>query len=253
MLRAAGVVYADETSWRINGKNGYLWTLTNDDHTLYHVDRSRGGQVIMELLGESFGHDGHGKLVSDFYSVYDQIGGQQQKCLVHLLRELRDTIKKRPELAGHAFFKRCRRLVKDMLKLKASRDELPPPVYAHRVKLVEKRLAALSQESWDDPDADRLTRRLAKYRNKLTTFLHHAEVDGTNNAAERAIRPAVVMRKITGGSRSAEGAQAWSILASVMRTAEQQGRDVLETIKTLLRAQWAGKDVGLLTDLVDTS
>jgi transposase len=81
----------------------------------------------------------------------------------------------------------------------------------------------------------------------LTTFLHKREVDGTNNAAERAIRPAVIMRKITGGSRSKEGAQAWSVLASVMRTAEQQGRDVLETIKTLLQAEWAGKDIALLT------
>jgi hypothetical protein len=90
--------------------------------------------------------------------------------------------------------------------------------------------------------------RLIKYRNKLTPFLHHAELDGTNNAAERALRPAVVMRKITGGSRSAQGAKAWSILASVMRTAQQQGRDVLDTLKTLLKAEWAGKNIGLLTD-----
>jgi len=70
----------------------------------------------------------------------------------------------------------------------------------------------------------------------------------TNNAAERALRPAVVMRKITGGSRSESGAQAWAVLACVMRTAEQQGRDVVDTIKTLLRTSWAGKNIALLTD-----
>ncbi len=102
--------------------------------------------------------------------------------------------------------------------------------------------------TWGDADANRLTKRLAKYREKLTPFLHHADLDGTNNAAERALRPAVVMRKITGGSRSESGARAWSILASVMRTAEQQGRDVVETLKTLLRAAWAEKNVYLLTD-----
>src|SRR4029079_4369092 len=53
-LRLAGVVYADETSWRVNGKNGQLWTLTNDDHTLYHIDPSRGGEVIADLLGKAF-------------------------------------------------------------------------------------------------------------------------------------------------------------------------------------------------------
>jgi len=248
VLRAAGVVHGDETGWRINGKNGYLWTLTNATHTLYHVDRSRGAKVIIDLLGKSFGHEGGGKLVSDFYSVYDQIGGTQQKCLTHLLRELRDTIAKRPELKTHPFFKRCKALVQAMLRLKRRREELDSKVYEHQVKLLEDRLLALSQTTWGDADADRLTKRLAKYREKLTPFLHHAELDGTNNAAERALRPAVVMRKITGGSRSESGAKAWSILASVMRTAQQQGRDVVETLKTLLRAAWAEKNVYLLTD-----
>lgn len=252
VLRAAGVVHADETGWRTNGHNGYLWTLTNANHTLYHVDRSRGGKVIVELLGRAFGHNG-GKekeqtLVSDFYSVYDQFAAPQQKCLTHLLRELRDTIRKRPELAAHEFFRRCKRLVQEMLKLKKRRAELSEVDYAHQVRLLENRLETLSQTTWNDADADRLTARLKKHRQSLTTFLHKAEVDGTNNAAERALRPAVVMRKITGGSRSASGAGAWAILASIMRTAEQQGRDVLQTIKTLLRAEWAGQDIALLTD-----
>ena len=95
-----------------------------------------------------------------------------------------------------------------------------------------------------------MTKRIRKHRDSLTTFLHKPHVDGTNNAAERAIRPAVIMRKITGGSRSKQGAKAWSILASVMRTAEQQGRDVLQTIKTLLQAEWAGNDIALLTDTI---
>jgi hypothetical protein len=58
------------------------------------------------------------------------------------------------------------------------------------------------------------------------------------------------MRKITGGSRSEEGARAWAIVASVMRTAEQQGKDVLKSIKTLMRAEWAGKESTLLTELL---
>lgn len=247
-LRLAGVVHADETGWRTDGNNGYLWTLTNTDHTVYHVDRSRSAKVIVQLLGKAFGHAGQ-TLVSDFYSVYDQFDGSQQKCLTHLLRELRDTIAKRPELEGHAFFKRCKALVQEMLRLKAKRDQLQGTDYEHRVDLLEKRLEQLGGEQWNDPDADRLTNRLRRYRNKLTTFLHKQEVDGTNNAAERALRPAVVMRKITGGSRSADGAKAWSILASVMRTAEQQGHDVVEAVKALLRAEWSGQQVpALLTD-----
>jgi transposase len=258
LIRAAGVVYADETGWRTNGRSTQLWTLNTDHHTLYHVDKSRGGKVIAELLGEAFGAGGASTLVSDFYSVYDQFDCPQQKCLAHLLRELSDTMNQRPELArgrakpssGHAFFKRCKRLVKDMLRLKARRKQLSNKRYQHQVQLVEKRLAKLGQQTWNDDDADRIARRLRKHNGKLTTFLHKPEVNGTNNAAERALRPAVVMRKITGGSRSEKGAKAWAILASVMRTAEQQGRDLVETIQTLLKAEWAGKNIGLLSDVL---
>lgn len=249
-LRLAGVVHADETGWRTNGKNGYLWTLTNADHTLYHIDSSRGRKVIVELLGKAFGQTSDQTLVSDFYSVYDHFDSFQQKCLTHLLRELKETVAKRPELAGHGFFITCKRLTRSMLKLKTHQATMDQEKYARAVKRHEARLDQLSRQIWNDPDADRLTKRLRKHRDSLTTFLHKPEVDGTNNAAERAIRPAVIMRKITGGSRSKEGARAWSILASVMRTAEQQGRDVLETIKTLLQAEWAGKDIALLTDTI---
>jgi transposase/polyhydroxyalkanoate synthesis regulator phasin len=250
VIRAAGVVHADETGWRTNGRNGYLWTLSTAGHTLFHVDRSRSAKVIAELLGKAFGGRGDQTLVSDFYSVYDQFDGPQQKCLTHLLRELRDTVVKRPELTGHAFFVRCKRLIQDMLRLKKRRGKLKAADYWRRVEGVERRLQDLVQRQWNDPDADRLSGRLNKYQAKLTTFLHKKEVDGTNNAAERALRPAVVMRKITGGSRSEEGARAWAIVASVMRTAEQQGKDVLKSIKTLLRAEWAGKESTLLTELL---
>jgi transposase len=241
-LRAAEVVHADETGWRIDGKNGQLWTMTNEHHTLYHVDRSRSGKVIAKLLGEAFG----GTLVSDFYAAYDQFKCPQQKCLAHLLRELRDTVKKRPSLASHIFFRQCKRLAQEALRLKKRHKGMTSKAYARQVKSVETRLKNLGRQEWNDVDADRLAGRIRKYGPRLTTFLHDANVEGTNNAAERALRPAVVMRKITGGSRSESGAQAWAILASIVRTAEQQGLGVFETIRMLIRAAWSGKKLPLL-------
>jgi hypothetical protein len=137
-----------------------------------------------------------------------------------------------------------------MLKLKTRREQLKQKQYEHQVSLLEKRLSKLGQQRWEDEDADRLATRLRKYGGQLSTFLHKEQVDGTNNAAERALRPAVVMRKISGGSRSAAGARAWSILASVMRTAQQQGRDVVATIQDLLKAEWSGQQATLLTELL---
>lgn len=246
LMRASAVVHADETGWRVDGKNGYLWTLTNEQGTLYHVDKSRSGKVIAELLGEAFG----GTLVSDFYAVYDQFDCPQQKCVVHLLRELRDVVTEQPELATHAFFRDCKSVVQSMLRLKKERGKISARRYHARVKGLETRIANLGQKTWNQPEADRLAARLRKYGTRLTTFLHNPKVDGTNNAAERALRPPVVMRKITGGNRSDEGAKAWAILASVMRTAQQQGRDVLATVKILLRGNWSGKMPFNLLDFV---
>lgn len=236
-MRLAGCVHADETGWRTNGKNGYLWTLTDEKHTLYHVDRSRSGQVIADLLGESF----TGTLVSDFYAVYDQFQGPQQKCLAHLLRELHEVVIQQPDLADHPFFVKTKSLLQQMLRLKKKQGTLEAAAYNRQVKGIETRLHHLAEKRWNQEEADRLAERLAKYENRLTTFLHDPKVEGTNNAAERALRPAVVMRKITGGSRSEKGARAWAILASVMRTIRQQGQPLVATIETLLKSAWAGQ------------
>jgi hypothetical protein len=242
-LRAAPRVNGDETGWRTGGRNGYLWTITGPRHTLYHVDQSRSGEVVEGLLGKSF----DGTLTSDFYSAYDRLDCPKQRCLAHLLRELRETAEKHPAFAAGTFCRKAVRLVKDMLALKREWDELGDEYYTRRACRLEDRLEQLAKAEYDEPDAARLAKRLRRHRAELTRFLWDRDLDGTNNAAERALRPAVVMRKITGGSRSAKGAKAWAKLASLMRTASQQGRNVLETVKQLLVEHWAGKPAMALT------
>ncbi len=243
-LRSSKSAHGDETGWRNGGANHWLWTVGDDRHTLYHVDKSRSGKVIRGLLGEAFG----GTLVCDFYSGYDAMNCPKQRCNTHLLRELRDTAKDSPAFASHAFHRRCKRLVKDLLRLKGRWDELGDEDYTRKACRLEDRLDALAKQFACDPDDDvrRIAARLLRYRNELTTFLWDKQVDGTNNAAERALRPAVVFRKITGGSRSDAGADAWAILASVLRTARQQGLHALGTLKTLIEQRWSGQEPGFL-------
>ena len=249
-LRCAPAVHMDETVWRVNGINQWLWTLLDDQHTLFHVDKSRGQKVVEKLLGEVFG----GVLVSDFYCGYSKLSARKQKCLVHLLRELKETSIKSPAFAKGSFYRRLKRLLKEMLLLKANKPDIKTVEYQRRGKQMEARLKELAQQRWEEPHADRLAARLRKHEKELTVFLWEDAVDGSNNAAERALRPAVVMRKITGGSRSERGARATAVLMSVLRTARQQNRPLFETIKTLLMNAWAGKNPGLLTDaLVDSS
>jgi transposase len=267
-LRASPRVNADETGWRTDGRNGFLWTVTGPRHTLYHVDDGRGGRVIERLLGGAF----DGTLSCDFYAAYARLDCPKQRCNAHLLRELDDTARDGPAFAAGMFYRRCKRIVKDMLRLKRRWDELDDDTYTRRACRLEDRLDRLLAETEAaakrdrdrdrdrdgdrdrdrdrdvEPHAARLAKRLRKHRAELTRFLWDRELDGTNNAAERALRPAVVMRKVTGGSRSKAGAEAWAKLATLMRTAGQQGRNVLETVKQLLVEHWAGKPaMALLT------
>jgi hypothetical protein len=234
-MRSARYVHADETGWRTDGKNGYLWALTSPSHTLYHVDRSRSGKVIRKLLGKAFG----GTLVSDFYSAYSKMDCKKQKCLVHLLRELADSAEKSPAFAATAFFSKARRLIQQMLLLKGEWEKLSDEDYIRKVCRLEARLEALATADHAEANAKRLARRMRKHQQELTAFLWEKDLEGTNNAAERAIRPAVVARKISGGSRSKNGAEAWATLASLLKTAGQQGKNLLETIKSMLIAAWA--------------
>lgn len=236
-LRCAPIVHADETGWRTDGRNGYLWTITSPDKTLYQVNTSRGGKVIQGLLGKTFG----GTLVSDFYSAYSRMDCKKQKCLTHLLRELKESAEKSLAFADGRFFVDCKRLIKRMLRLKGQWEKLGDQRYFRQVSQLESQLRKLANASYDEPNARRIAKRLAKYHSELTAFLRIKDLDATNNAAERALRPAVVARKISGGSRSKNGADAWARLASLMRTATQQNRNLLETTRSMLVAAWANQ------------
>ena len=234
-VRSAPQVYADETGWRTDGKNGWLWAVTTPTQTAYHIDQSRGGNVIRQLLGKAFG----GTLVSDFYSAYSKMNCPKQKCLAHLLRELTETGEKSPQFAAGTFCRKSKRLIKEMLLLKGRWNELDDQRYTARVGRLEDRLDQLARTDYQEPNARRIGKRLRKFQMELTAFLRDKDLAGTNNAAERAIRPIVVARKISGGSRSDNGAQAFAVLASLLRTAGQQGQNLLATIKSLLIAAWS--------------
>jgi hypothetical protein len=173
-LRGAEHVHADETGWRTDGRNGYLWTLTNPSHTLYHVNKSRAGKVIRKLLGKAFG----GTLVTDFFRAYDAMDCKKQKCLAHLLRELSESAEKCPEFAAGAFFKKTKRLIKQMLLHKRQWDALGD-LYLPQVARLEKSLEELASADYSEANARRISKRLRKYQKELTAFLHEKELDGT--------------------------------------------------------------------------
>lgn len=234
-MRASGQVHVDETGWRIDGKNFWLWAFTDPTFTLFHVDESRGGKVALKLLGQAF----DGVTICDFYAGYDRLAGPKQRCLTHLMREVKELSEADASFAECPQSKKLLRWCKDALGHKKRWAEMENNAYELKASRLEDRLDELTRTAWTHPDAVRLGKRLTRYRPELTRFLWDQKLDGTNNAAERALRPAVVMRKITGGNRSESGAIAWAKLASLIRTADQKKLGVYEATKKLIIEYWA--------------
>jgi transposase len=223
----AAVLNADETGWRVNGKGHWLWCFTTPRTTFYLIDRKRGRPVVARFFRKAF----RGTLVTDFWGPYNAVVcGARQVCLAHLLRDLEHVERyKSPSPQWAPFAKKLRRLVGDGIRLSRWEDR-GLPEYARRRDLMHTRLDALIATPWEDKQAKRLLKRFRRHRNDLFTFLDHPAVPFDNNAAERAIRPAVIIRKNSYGNRSHRGADTQAVLMSIYRTLKQRGHDPLKTI-----------------------
>ena len=230
--QSSAVLHADETGWRVNGKTHWLWCFSNSDTTYYLIDRCRGSPAVARFFTQEFA----GTLVSDFWGAYNKIAcAQRQTCLVHLLRDLEFVEQyKRPGAGWAPFAKKLRRLLGDAIRL-WKRDAVPAVEYASRRARIDVRLQELLTETWDDPQARRLIKRLRRHQNDLFTFLDHEDVPFENNHAERAIRPAVIIRKNSYSNRSQRGADTQAVLMSIYRTLKQRGHDPLQTVIQALR------------------
>ncbi len=242
-LRQSSSVNVDETGWRLDGKSCWLWAFTNDSFTIYEVNASRGHQVVLQQLGEDYA----GTVISDFYTAYNPLPYRQQKCLVHLLRELSKCAPGNTEEYA-AFHKKLTRLLRDALRLKQRASDLPQNIFDRRLRYIHQRLAELAQATYETPDCQRLAKRLSRHAHQLFTFLEQMDVESDNNRAERAIRPAVVTRKISGGNRSPRGTEALGIITSVIQTCKLQKRDFVEVGLEIIRCYHSGLPAGILTN-----
>jgi hypothetical protein len=111
-IRHSPCVNADETGWRVNGQNYWLWVFTNKDAALYHIDKSRGSKVVGNVLGEKY----EGVFTSDFYSDYNKLQAlAKQRCLSHLLDEI-DKVEEKDKLAADSIDDRFCWELKTLLK-----------------------------------------------------------------------------------------------------------------------------------------
>lgn len=211
-VRASPVVHADETGWRENGKNGYIWTLsTPAARTFWHGKRDAA------TFHQAFRSAYEGVVVSDFYSVYAAEDGTHQWCWAHLLRDIHELVKRFPEDAWLSRWAADVRTIFD-----AARAMVPPVPWqrgAVLTRLTNQLMAVCTPFLGDDTAPQQtLCRRIEKHLGGLFTFVVTPGVPPDNNAAERSLRHLVTSRKISGGTRSPTGTATKMALATLFGT-----------------------------------
>lgn len=234
--RRSEVNHLDETGWRVAGRPQWLHVAVAEQVTVYAILPGRGFEQLAHIVGAAYegflGHDGWLA-----YYRFENENVYHQSCLAHLLRRSREMARMlSPTAAGFPL------AVKDLLqRALALRDRYAEEEISRRGLAVatgrlEAELDRLLQKPYRCGANVRLANHLWHERPWLFSFLHCPGLDATNNAAERALRPLVIGRKVWGGNRTWNGARVQQILGSVLRTCRQQGKDAFARLVGLLRS-----------------
>ena len=221
------LIHADETKTNIKGKDAFVWVFTSLEEVVYYYTETREGNFLQVLLREF-----RGVLVSDFYAAYDPINCPQQKCLIHLMRDLNDDLLRQP------FNEEMKELVRDFAALlkpmieKVDRFGLKAHFLRKHKHFVEHFYKELSKRDYQSAIAIYYKKRFEKNRDKLFTFLAHDGVPWNNNNAEHAIKAFAALRKDLGGTSSEKGMGEYLTLLSVCETCKYKGIRFLDFLRS---------------------
>lgn len=255
------VLNGDETSSRTKADKRWLWVFVAQSFVFYTIEISRGTEVLVRLLGHKFaGILGNDRLNS--YLKYVKLNAQvlMQFCWAHFKRNLLGAQEAARSRGGKRFCREALACERQLFRLwHRFRDGVsvrgsPPPTREQLIRKslpLQKKLLALGRHysHCKDRDVANLARALSQHKDKFFTFLKHEGVEPTNNAPERALRPAVQWRKITFGNRSREGELAVARLLTVRGTCRMRKRNALGYLTEAIRCFRAQKPVPSLLKL----
>lgn len=238
-IRQAEHVHADETGWREEGENGYVWSFSTERICYLERHASRGSEVVKGVLGEAERDEEafRGVLSSDFYAAYSWYPGEHQRCWVHLLRDLHDLKQKHPHEPGvQQWAEAVKQVYEDAKTWVSEKPQALPKQRRRQRSLFQQQIEHLGEPfaGVEGIAQKTLAQRLVRFSPELFTFVEYPQVPADNNAAERAIRPNVIARKISGGTRSEKGSKTRCVLRSLFATWKKQGKDLLDTCRMML-------------------
>jgi len=230
----------DESGWYDSGKRYWVWLFCTNLVALFSIQRSRGCQVLKDILGETFS----GAIISDFYSAYTCYASlKQQFCLAHLIRDIK-FLTMLPDLVSVEFGKEVLRCFQLLFEHWHARDKIPKEIFLRRCDKIQRRLfTLLTKVSLQKGAALTMKRRLIKHWPSLFRFVKQPELfQPTNNLAEQTMRFIVRIRRQTQGTRSEWGRLWCSRICSVIATCKKQNRSAWTFIYQAIQAKNFGSN-----------
>ena len=223
-VRESAVVHTDDTGWRVGGESAFLMAFETDDATVYQVRSRHRNEEVREVVPADYA----GVMVTDRARSYDAqalSGVRQQKCLAHVLRSISEVVETKVG-RGRSFGKRLSELLREAMQLRESQRRGEVADYVAETERLRREVSYhLRDRPLSDRDNGRLQNELGWHddRGNLLRFLDDPGIEPTNNRAERALRGAVIARKVSHCSKNENGADAFSAFTSVIRTLARQG------------------------------
>jgi hypothetical protein len=221
------LIHADETKVSIEGEGAFVWVFTNMEEVAYLYTETREGDFLQELL-----RDFKGVLVSDFYAAYDTINCAQQKCLIHLMRDLNNDPLKYPFNEELKELVQCfAMLLKPMIETMDRFGLKSHFLQKHKIS-VESLYKYISSRIYESEIVTKYKKRFEKYHNKLFTFLDYDGIPWNNNNAENAIKAFAALRDVIGGSSTEKGIRDYLTLLSLCETCKYKGVSFLDFLRS---------------------
>jgi len=245
-LRKEKHLHSDETGGKENGERRWTWCFRAKGFTVFRVDPSRGSDVLKEVLGEDFA----GKISCDFFSAYQKFARESKAdllhCWAHLIREVKYISEnKNKKIANYG--KRFLDAIGTMFKTIHRKDELQYVNWFRRMKEHQRVILKVAWHRLPTKDKDAWNIAVRLWNEEASYFRFIAEgLPATNNLAEQSIRRVVLNRKVTQGTRSDWGNRWWERIWSVLATCEQQGKSVMEFLKSCVGALLLGRSAPTL-------
>jgi predicted RecB family nuclease len=226
-LRRGALIHADETKGVVKSQTGYVWAFTNMEEVVYMYTPTREGNILEEMLAGFTG-----VLVSDFYTAYDAPKCPQQKCLIHLMRDVNDDVFHNPfDEDVKQLAQKLVGLLKPIIDTIDTYGLTQRHLHKHKDD-VDRFFRFLATQTYQSELARKYQKRLNKYRDKLFVFLDHDGVPWNNNNAENAIKLFASRRRILGTSSTEKGLRDYLVFLSIYQTCRRKNLSFLRFLRS---------------------